>query len=240
MEIRLSVCDWEKYNGRTDVKVKSWFRFQNNFFDNNKINNLSIEEKLIFIWLLCEASKCENDMFFIGDSFLRHIQRIHQRSTQQSVQRTIEKLKQLQLIEVRTIRGRYAGVKVLDATLHDITEHDITEHDKGEKSPVDDLNDFDLEFIYKSYPKRLGDQRKKVGMARLKKLIKNRVDYDLAIKAVSNYYAMQQKNGKIGSEYIKQFGTFWDSYGDWVEWANINSDDSLKSDWKAKMMERLK
>lgn len=239
VDIRIRINNWEKYNGRLDVKRASWFRFQNNFFDDNKINNLEIEEKFIFIWLLCEASKCDNDMFFVDDSLLRSIQRIHQRSSQRDIQRIINKLKKLQLVTVLTIRGRYADVEQTIATLQDSTLQDKTIHSSCD-SKESHVSEFSLDDIYNAYPKRLGASGKGKGIAKLKRLITSQADYDLAMRAVTNYTALQKKNGKIGTEYIKQFATFWDSMGDWVEWANMQTEVESKEDWKAKMIARLK
>src|ERR1035437_8610886 len=129
MELRISILNWEKYNGRSDVKNPSWFRFQNNFFTDNKVSNLNDQEKIVFVWLLCEASSNGNDLFYLEEMFLTQIQRVSQRVSQRGLQRTVKKLVQLQLIATRTIRGRYANVSDPDATLHYKTLQDITLHD---------------------------------------------------------------------------------------------------------------
>lgn len=229
--ITIKFNNWEKYNKRQkDIRNPFWFSMSNNFFYDPEFYDFNSDEKCTLFYLLAEASR--NGCYGEFNITEQHYSRITSYS-KHTLYNTLDKLLKLKVAAV----SRQDGGGNPASTEQNKTEQNKTEYSLGEKSPV---NDFDLEFIYKSYPKRLGDQRKKVGMARLKRLVKSQVDYDLAIKAVTNYYAMQQKNGKIGSEYIKQFGTFWDSYGDWVEWANIQSDESLKSNWKAKMMERLK
>lgn len=223
--------NWDKYNKRQkDIKNPFWFSMSNNFFYDPEFYDFTAEEKCTFFYLLAEASR--NGCYGEFNTTETHYSRITGYS-KHHLYNTLDKLLKLKVAAV----SRQDGGKNPASTEQDRTVQNKTESYMGEKSPE---CDFDLELIYKSYPRRLGDQRKKVGMARLKKLVKNETDYNLALKAVTNYYAMQQKNGKIGSEYIKQFGTFWDSYGDWVEWANIQSDESSKADWKAKMMERLK
>lgn len=55
--IRIKITSWEKYNYRKGVKNPSWFRFQHNFFESPHFYSLSTEEKMCWIYLLCQQSK---------------------------------------------------------------------------------------------------------------------------------------------------------------------------------------
>lgn len=57
MLLQVEVNNWLEYNPRSDRKVYTWFRFQNDFFMNHKIHGLSDISKLVWIFILCEASK---------------------------------------------------------------------------------------------------------------------------------------------------------------------------------------
>ncbi len=71
---------------------------------------------------------------------------------------------------------------------------------------------FDLDAIYKFYPRKVGKSR---GMEKLEKLIKSQQTYDDMMKAVKNYAAKVEREGRA-QEFIKQFNTFvaidWKDY----------------------------
>lgn len=217
MEVRIRICNWEKYNGRCDVKNPSWLRFQQNFFHDNKISNLDDFEKLFFVWLLCEASKNKNDLFFLDGMLLQSVQRVSQRVSQRDIQRAIKKMVSLQLIETRTVRGRYADVGNPDATLQDETLQDKTRHNTVE---------FDFELLYQKYPRKVG---KAEGIARLKTMIKTDQDYQDFSKAIDFYIAYLKKAG-TEAQYIKHFSTFVGSAGKpaWRDWLDPNAGESAE------------
>lgn len=62
----ITVENWAVYNPRTDRANHSWFRFQNNFYSDPKISILEPNERHVFIFLFCEASKCNGETFEIA------------------------------------------------------------------------------------------------------------------------------------------------------------------------------
>lgn len=56
--MKVEIVNWEKYNPRPryDVKSASWFRCQNNFVTDPDFFDLSNDQKMIWIYLCCEAS----------------------------------------------------------------------------------------------------------------------------------------------------------------------------------------
>lgn len=55
--VEITINNWEKYNERADRKNYTWFRFLNNFFVDPKIYLLEPIQKLVLVFLFCEASK---------------------------------------------------------------------------------------------------------------------------------------------------------------------------------------
>jgi uncharacterized phage protein (TIGR02220 family) len=53
----LSVSNWEEHNPRADVKTASWFRMSNDFFFDPEFYNSAPETRLVFLYILCAASK---------------------------------------------------------------------------------------------------------------------------------------------------------------------------------------
>lgn len=54
---KFQIKNWEKYNPRSDVKSSSWYRQQNDFFNDPLFYKSSPVLRLTFIYILCAASK---------------------------------------------------------------------------------------------------------------------------------------------------------------------------------------
>lgn len=55
--IEIEICNWEKYNPRSDRAHHSWLRLENSFFYNQDLFKMTDSQRLLFIFLLCEASR---------------------------------------------------------------------------------------------------------------------------------------------------------------------------------------
>lgn len=55
--LEIKFLKWHKWQGRGDLKVPWWFKFSNTFFTGPDLSELTNDEKLIFIFMLCETSK---------------------------------------------------------------------------------------------------------------------------------------------------------------------------------------
>lgn len=55
--LKVDILSWEKFNPRQDRTNFTWFRFQNNFFENHALFDLNDADRVIFLFLLCTASK---------------------------------------------------------------------------------------------------------------------------------------------------------------------------------------
>lgn len=109
---KIKVLNWSKVNkGRGDVKFGTWFKFKQDFFDDEKMFDLSHEEKLFWVYILCECGKQINASNRSGWVTL-NIKKIHRvyGFSEKTIYRTIGKFQQLQILETRTLRGRYVDV----------------------------------------------------------------------------------------------------------------------------------
>lgn len=57
MIIKVRVNKWDKYNPRSDVKSSSWYRQQNDFFNDPNFYKASPATRLVWMYILCQASK---------------------------------------------------------------------------------------------------------------------------------------------------------------------------------------
>lgn len=140
-ELKVKIHQWELYNPRKDVRVTSWLRFQNDFFDNANFYALSGEERLAWLYLLCERSKqrlAPGD----GDFFTVNTEHFHRVTAMPPtvLKSAIEKLKAKQLLDVRTLRGRYVPVTPTGATRRDDTGRDMTERDETGRDVTKDVS----------------------------------------------------------------------------------------------------
>lgn len=114
--IKIHILNFEKYNPRSDVKRNSWLRFQNDFFDDPAFFDFNSDEKVAWIYMLCYASKQNTGELPVSPPHFTRITAISEKVLYQ----TIEKLKQHRIVEIRTLRGRYASDTHLPAT--DVTD----------------------------------------------------------------------------------------------------------------------
>jgi hypothetical protein len=82
---------------------------------------------------------------------------------------------------------------------------------KGPQPPKKPIVGFDLEALYKMYPRKEGKTR---GLAKLHAQIKTQEDYDQLKQAIHNY-----TSGLISTEkeFIKHFSTFANCWRDYLE-----------------------
>lgn len=199
--------NWEKYNGRNDIKTFTWFRMSNSFLQDPKIFALEIEEVYAMLYLLCEASKSgKKGEAFINRDHARNTSRVESRV----LDRTIKKLKSLQLLEVRTLRGCYAELSTTDNT---DTTNKQTNKQLPDSAFAEPRRVFDFESLYKKYPRKEGKQR---GIAVCQAQIRSQEDFAALSLAIDRYTAHVKKTA-MEPKYIKHFSSFMGGWRDWLE-----------------------
>lgn len=201
--MKIKFLNWEKFQPRKDYKHPWWFALANDFPTNPNFHGFADLEKLCVIYLLCEASKQAKD----GEAEIddqRYPLIIGLKYS--IIRQTVDKLKERQ---------------ICTESVQDLYTHNSTEHNKTLLVGPSDATEYDLELIYREYPKRSGNQGKGEGLRRLGKLVKTDEDFDEALVAVQNYKRQMAKENKIGTEFIKQFVNFFDASGNWKEWAEL-------------------
>lgn len=59
--ISVKIPNWSKFNPRSDRANYTWFRLENNFFSDQELFGLGAIDKLVLLFVLCEASKKNKD-----------------------------------------------------------------------------------------------------------------------------------------------------------------------------------
>ena len=73
--LAISIPKWDKYNARKDRANFTWFRFENNFFHDQTIFNLTDSQILLFQFLLCEASKKNSGEIELRPKYIAAVRR---------------------------------------------------------------------------------------------------------------------------------------------------------------------
>lgn len=70
--ILVELSSWEKYNPRNDAKAWSWFRMQNDFFEDDDVFELPALQKLLLVYLFTRRNKTATAIFQVK---MRHASR---------------------------------------------------------------------------------------------------------------------------------------------------------------------
>lgn len=214
--IKIKFKNWDKFQKRKDYKKQWWFALANDYPTDSKFHLFTNDEKLCFVYMLCEASRQDQSgsLSIIPD----HYARLWNISAKTIVQ-VIDKIESVQI----AYRIRTESVQNLFAT-----EQNITEHNKEymcDPNESHHASGFAFEEIYKIYPKRLGATNKGKGIAKLKRIIKTPEDFQAAMSAVKAYADWCKQTGKVKTELVKMFSSFFDANNDWREWITFKAED---------------
>lgn len=55
--VELEIKNWEKHNPRSDIKTARWFKMSNEFFNDPEFYGITLEARVVWMFLLCTASK---------------------------------------------------------------------------------------------------------------------------------------------------------------------------------------
>lgn len=146
--IEIEIKNWEKFNYRNDVKASSWFRFEHDFFDNDELDLMTNNDRLLWIYILCRASQRSNSAIKVSSTKIKHILGCNQKVLDDA----LSNLQELQLIILSRNGGGTDAVRTREITC--ATDRQTDRH-------IRDVTVF--EALYKKYPKR--EPKKPMGKA---------------------------------------------------------------------------
>ncbi len=85
----IEIRNWEKYNPRSDVKSTHWLRLQNDILI--ELFDLTSDQKLTWIALLCEASRKQTGRIDISPGLIAAILKATEESVRQAIDAFVEK-----------------------------------------------------------------------------------------------------------------------------------------------------
>ena len=143
--MKIEIPNWDKYNPRNDAKRWSWFRFENDFFDDESLCDLTGTQKLLLVYLFTRRNKAATLIFSINP---RHAAQRTDISPEDIVI-AIEAIASAKIIRIHpddpnvSVRGRtdpYAGERMctLRTDVTDVT--DVTDETNVTNETDDPLN----------------------------------------------------------------------------------------------------
>lgn len=110
--MKIRITNWGKHNPKRDQKTYTWLKLQNDIFKAPDLFILSLEQKAIWIFLLCEASLENKSELDIDDGYIEHYCCVDA----ELVSNTIDVLSTKGIISIITDTRQSAVVKCRDTT----------------------------------------------------------------------------------------------------------------------------
>ena len=205
--MRLKIINWDKYNPKRSQHSYTWLRLNNTVFTDPEIFDLPHESKLLWIFLLCEASKHNGKQFNFSVNMSAKLMNI----SDVKVQESLTQLKDLKMIKID-------ASSLQSTTIHYTYETNETNETRrtnniAHSRKAASLTVSRLESLYQSYPLKKGKQR---GVSKLKSILKTEDDAKEFEQAVKNYRD-QIAREQIEPKFIKHFSSFVASWRDYLD-----------------------
>lgn len=92
--VNVTVPNWEKYNPRSD-RTPSWFRFQNNFYSDDKLFDLTNNDRHVLLMIFCAVSSSSGGSAVVSLSKIAATLKISIDEVSQTIARLEDELKLL-------------------------------------------------------------------------------------------------------------------------------------------------
>lgn len=107
MDLHIRILNFEAYKGRADVKHNSWLRLSNRFLEDHEFFGFSFGEKIAWVYLLSIASQKNTSDITVSYQHAHQVCNIDENTLTSAVEKLI-KIKCIEKLRTRTLRGRYA------------------------------------------------------------------------------------------------------------------------------------
>lgn len=206
----LIIVGWAELQERPDRANYTWFKFPASTITSHLWAHASLEQKAVWITLLCLRNAQQEDVIHTRDFVLAGYCGI----AVEGVPAAISGL--LDFGVIRDVSRHLPGKILADSGKVPGLDLELEKEEKKragvpEMSPKPQCPAFDFELIYSRYPRK---EKKTSGLAKCKAQIKTPEDYRRLSHAVDNY--AKNKTG-VELKYIMQFSTFMGEWRDWLD-----------------------
>lgn len=211
MLVIISLPNWSKFNPRSDRSNYSWFRFENKFFQDQKIFGLTDTQKCLYLFILCLASQENKSDFELDSEFAS----MFLRSNKDDIIKNLMIIESRGLMTARCRRddGVMTALRPATNATNVRDERTILSNQKKDAASPSARCILDFESIYSKYPRKEGKNK---GMRICKAQIKTEEEFGLLGEAVSRYTDHCKKT-ITDPKFIKLFSTFMASWRDWLD-----------------------
>lgn len=205
MIIEIQINNWEKYNPKRDQKTYTWLRLDNGIFVDPLIWDMSSDEKVVFIQLLCEASKKNCGVATINVKQMCHNLQISEQKINQA----------FDLFEEKGLTTAHDRKRPNTTPTNVRTNERNRPRDRAETDSVKKWSPTTEQLMecYALYPRK--DKRAEF-LTRAKKKFRKPEDLENFKKAVENYKA-HLVSEDIEPRFTKQVTTFLTNWEEWLE-----------------------
>lgn len=209
--VEIEILNWKKFNGKETLKTPNWFKVHIGIGASKSLFGLPFSTKWIWICVLAEAKREKCPKIRLNLKWASNYWAIEKKL----ILEAMESFKEIGLLRVNSESPPSALRSNSSSERERERERDNTvvfpETTPSEK------NSFDLEEIYKKYPKRpegLG-MGKAPGMRKFQKIVKSQTDFERVRRSVENYSLWVEKFKK------QKFVMMWSTFaGQWEDWEN--------------------
>jgi hypothetical protein len=224
--VEICIKNWEKFNPRSDRKKHSWFRLEVDWYDNESLFGLSWQQKSLWPVLLAiyankySAGFVTINVSYIADKVKLPIDKIFL---------AIESFADKGVIEIRkgaVTSGNRATPQNTEPHTTNVRTNvrDVT-NNNAQNSPAPLGAVFDLEALYRIYPRKQGKQK---GMTKLASVVKNQERYGQVKIAIERYKAHCEAKS-IEGQFVKYFSSFMSEWQDWLDPETGKTEDFSKA-----------
>lgn len=195
--MKLEICNFEKFNPRTDRKKHSWFRLENDFVNDEKLFKLKPLEKFVWVSLLAFRSKKTEQIFDLDLEYLAEQLKVKKNVISSAIQKLSDS-KAIIIHEAVTTGNQL------------VSTGSPTYERTNERT---NMSKFDFDAVYNLYPKKEGKTK---GIDICVSEIKTKEDYELLLKSVTKYSKLCREERRE-KKFIKLFSSFMNV---WREYSN--------------------
>ncbi len=218
--LAIEILNWEKYNPKRDQTTYTWLRLNNDIVTDKKLFGLDAEQKLVWIAILCDASRENSSKVEVNIGWLED----HTKVSVDKIRELIKFLVSRRIIELRDNPRPQTTADDRALSCGDRARSKTTPTRRDERDERDETlilappeataRDFlDLESLYRRFPRKKG---KSAGLKIAKRDVRDRSSFEQLSLAIDRFLE-HHRAANTQAEFVPYFSTFMSHWRDWLD-----------------------
>jgi len=207
--VKITVTNWDRYNPKRAQRTYTWLRLNNDILTGMDLYDCDADEKLIWVFILCECSKKNNGTINFNTKYCGSCLKIPPKK----VSNALNLFTEIGLITIDTLSLPPALPLEPENTTPTNERTNETNETDGHAHPRPAALSAFVDKAYQNYPLKKG---KAVGIQKLVIQMKSKQDCTDLVKAIDRYAQLCDEE-KTEKRYIKHFGTFAGCWRDYLD-----------------------